>query len=355
MKILVLGGTGAMGIHLVSLLAESSENEIYVTSRKERESRGNIHYIQGDGHNSSFIENLLAANFDVIIDFMAYVTEEFSCRYEKFLDNVGQYVFLSSSRVYADSEKPITENSPRLLDASDDEEYLATDEYALSKARQEDLLFNSHNKNWTVIRPYITYAENRLQLGILEKENWLFRALGGKTIVFSRDIAERRTTLTYGRDVARGIASIIGEQNALGEAFHITQPKSLKWGEIWDIYKPEIEKYIGTGPKILFSDMEVFSGLFPHSKYQIKYDRLFNREFDSSKIARFVDVSKFTAPEVGLKECVGKFIENGKQFLSCSYSLEGRADRITHEFCMPWKIHGGIKNMARYYARRMGV
>ena len=56
-----------------------------------------------------------------------------------------------------------------------DEEYLKTDEYALSKARQEDILHRSGKNNWTVIRPYITYSEIRLQLGVLEKELWLYR------------------------------------------------------------------------------------------------------------------------------------------------------------------------------------
>lgn len=50
---------------------------------------------------------------------------------------------MSSSRVYADSQTPITENSPRLLDVYKEEEYLKTDEYALSKARQEDILHRS--------------------------------------------------------------------------------------------------------------------------------------------------------------------------------------------------------------------
>ena len=40
------------------------------------------------------------------------------------------------------------------------------------------------------------------QLGVLEKELWLYRALNGRTIVFSKDIAEKSTTLTYGYDVA---------------------------------------------------------------------------------------------------------------------------------------------------------
>ena len=130
----------------------------------------------------------------------------------------------------------ITEDTPKLLDVCKDEEYLSTDEYALTKARQENILRKSGSTNWTIIRPYITYSEIRLQLGVNEKETWLYRALHGHTIVFSQDIAKNYTTLTYGYDVARGMASIIGKPETYGEAFHITQSKPMKWSEILNLY-----------------------------------------------------------------------------------------------------------------------
>jgi hypothetical protein len=111
---------------------------------------------------------------------MIYTTQSFKERVNFLLDATSQYVFFSSSRVYADSEIPITEDSSRLLDVSQDKKFLSTDEYSLAKARQENILRKSKRKNWTIIRPYITYSENRLQLGILEKEEWLYRALQGR-------------------------------------------------------------------------------------------------------------------------------------------------------------------------------
>ena len=53
---------------------------------------------------------------------------------------------------------------------------------------EENLLFNSEKNNFTIIRPTITYNTQRLQLGVLEKENWLYRALHGRAIVFSDDV-----------------------------------------------------------------------------------------------------------------------------------------------------------------------
>ncbi len=326
MKILVLGGTGAMGAHLIKILAENG-HDVFVTTRKVREDSRNITYLTGDAHANVFLEKLLEKHWDVIVDFMIYSTPEFHRRVGLLLRAAGQYVYLSSSRVYADSASPITEDSPRLLDVCRDPVYLATDEYALAKARQEDLLKNSGNRNWTVIRPYITYSETRLQLGVLEKESWLYRALHGRTIVFSKDIAPNTTTLTYGFDVARGIASILGVQGALGEVFHITHSEYHTWSEILSVYLDVLEKHFGKQPPVLI--MDSFPDL-KSGKYQLIYDRRFNRRFDNTKIGGFIDTSTFKPPLTGLKECLADFLEKPRfNLLPCR--IEARADKLAGE------------------------
>lgn len=88
-------------------------------------------------------------------------------------------MFTLSYRAYADSPV-ITEDFPRLLDVIDDSEYLATGEYALAKARCEDMLFDSCKANWTIVRPAITYdGSGRFQLTLHEMDAWLWRVLRG--------------------------------------------------------------------------------------------------------------------------------------------------------------------------------
>lgn len=86
--------------------------------------------------------------------------------------------------------------------ASDDDTFLAIDEYTLAKARQEKLLFDSGALNWTVIRPYITYNIERLQLGTIEKNIWLWRALHGSNVSLPKDLAYHQTIMAYGGDIA---------------------------------------------------------------------------------------------------------------------------------------------------------
>lgn len=329
MKILVLGGTGAMGTHLVSLLAENRHTVIVTTRRKKNDS-GTIKYVEGNAHNKAFISILLNVHYDVIVDFMSYKTKEFAERYEMYLKATNQYIFLSSARVYADSGNiPIKEDFPRLLDVCSDKDYLKTDEYALTKARQENILLNSLWKNWTIIRPYITYSEIRLQLGVLEKEYWLYRALRNRTIVFSNDIVNNTTTLTYGRDVSRAIAAVIGQPKAFGEAFHITGEHCLKWRDVLNIYTNVIHKQTGISPSCMFTEQSLRLK-YPEAKWQVKYDRYFNRRFDNSKIGQFIDINSFIEPEDGLALCMEQFLKNSK-FDFVEWKQEGVLDNITEE------------------------
>lgn len=334
-KILILGGTGAMGKHLVRELG-LTDNHVVVTSRHFYANKGNISYVLGNAHDDYFLDGLLNQRFDVIIDFMAYSTEEFKLRYNKILENCKQYIFLSSSRVYANSKQPLTENSPRLLEICADKEYLATDEYALAKARQEDLLKKSKRRNYTIVRPYITYSENRLQLGVLEKERWLYRALKGRTIVFSKDIADKYTTLTYGMDVSSTIIKLIGNEKAYGEIFHITSNQSCSWDKVLNWYLDAIEQCSGNRPHVKMEEKSL-NLKFNYAKYQVKYDRYYNRLFNNCKINELVDTSSFIKASEGLSQCVNRFVKN-PSFLYIDWKREAYYDRLTGE-------HASIKEM----------
>ena len=85
MKVLILGGTGAIGKHLVELLA-SAGYEVCVTSRRSRVSEGNIEYLQGDAHDLGFLNSILKQDWDAIVDFMIYSEASFAMRVERLLD-----------------------------------------------------------------------------------------------------------------------------------------------------------------------------------------------------------------------------------------------------------------------------
>lgn len=348
MKVLVLGGTGAMGVHLVDLLAQKA-SRVVVTSRSKAGQLGNVQYLKGDAQDELFLRGLLSETWDAIIDFMVYPTSVFKQRYQQFLNATGHYIYLSSARVYAQSATPITEDSPRLLDVCTDKDYLATDEYALSKARQENLLLDANSSNWSIVRPYITFSAQRLQLGVQEKEDWLYRALNGRTILESKDIQSKRTTLTYGLDVANGIQALVGAPGAQGQAFHITANTSLAWSDVLRVYLQVLQTHLGSKPEVVLQSMDEFTR-WRSGKYQILYDRLYNREFDNSKIRRFVDTSRFTDPLSGLAQCLEQFL-TAPSFLAINWRVEATKDRMLAEHT-PFKAIPGSKNAAKYWLFR---
>lgn len=349
MKVLVLGGTGAMGVHLVKMLS-NNEIETFVTSRKVQSTEKNIHYIQGNAHDMNFMLTILQEQWDAIVDFMVYSTSDFKERIEILLNATSQYIFLSSARVYADSKEPIKETSLRLLDVSTDKEFLSSDDYSLAKAKQEEILNISGKNNWTIIRPYITFSSQRLQLGILEKEDWLYRALNGRTIVFSKDIYSKSTTMTFGLDVAKGIKALIGNSDTLGETFHITSQQSLLWSEILNIYLEVLEKHLGYRPKVLLENLNNFHN-YHLATYQIKYDRLFNRKFDNAKIGKYINVNDFTSIKEGLKVSLEEFLLQ-PSFKQINWRAEALKDRRTKEFAVLSKIPG-VKQKVKYLLYRL--
>lgn len=233
--ILLLGGTGAIGMPLARLLVERGDR-VVVTSREARKNGLGIEYVCGNAKDVSFLRSVIDNVVpDVIVDFMIYSTEEFRSRVN-FLLGIGvQYVFLSSYTVFAKAER-ISENSTRLLDATTDPMLLAADPYPIRKARCEDMLRNSSFRNWTIVRPGITYSGARLQFGCLESHTWLFRAMQGLPVVMPKAMRTCETTMTYGGDVARMLAELIGNKKAYGEDFNLSTSGHRSWKYIADVY-----------------------------------------------------------------------------------------------------------------------
>lgn len=285
-KILILGGTGAMGVYLLERLKQT-EHEVYVTSRSGHPDEGNIHYIEGNAKDDDFLLPLLANGYDCIIDFMVYSTFEFVDRYKQLLAAAKQYIFLSSYRVYADNGlEPITEESPLLLDVVKDAKYRKTDEYALTKARQEKLLRESGSGNYTIVRPSVTFSKLRFQLGTLEAGVLIHRMLQKRPVVFARDILKKQAAFSWAGDVAEMIECLILNPKALGEVFNVCSAEKQTWGDVAGYYR-EI-----AGLEIVPVDLKTYAKI-AGGWYQIMYDRMVDRVMDNSKNCRFFITDSF--------------------------------------------------------------
>lgn len=350
-RVLILGGTGAMGKALVPMLKQ--KYDVFVTSRSKHINEEKVTYYEGDAHNISFLKELLGEEekFDVIIDFMNYKLDEFSAIVNVILPQTDHYIFMSSARVYAPSDTILKEDSPRLLDVCKDEAFLESNDYALTKAKEEDILLFSSNNNWTIVRPGLTYNYNRLQFALWEKEEWLYRAIKGKKVIFPEEMKQIYTTLTYAEDVAYVIACLVNNPKAKRNYFHIAGANPVCWEKVYNIYNKAVCRNIGNSIKI-FEDClaEDISHKF-NRFYQYEYARGINRIFDNTKLLNIIGEYSFMSAEEGLSKCIDVFFESGGLFSQISWLKEASYDRITGD-CASFYEFSGMKSKIGYYMAR---
>jgi len=284
-KVLVLGATGAMGQYLVPLLAAKGF-QVDAVSYDEVTSvlPANVRHIKADVKANDTLSNLLKNQYDGIVDFLIYPTAELAFRLPILVKSTGHYIYLSSYRIYDNKEHPVRETSPRLLDSSADILLRNSDDYCIYKARGENVLHSFPEKNWTIIRPAITYSLMRYQLVTLEAANTVGRAFAGKAVVLPEQARNIQATMSWAGDVAQMIAGLLFNEKALGETFTVATSEHHSWGEIADYYKDicnlravwvDKEDYI----RILCPDVHQIN-----VRWQLQYDRLFDRIMDNSKI-----------------------------------------------------------------------
>ncbi len=277
-RILLLGGTGVIGTFLVPELRKAGYS-VTVTSRAPHTSNdAGVTYLLGNAKDDAFLDACLAQGYDAIVDFMIYSTEQFKSRYKKLMASTQHYLFLSSYRVYGDNGcAPIREDSPRLLDSVNDPQYLATDEYGLAKARQEDLLRAYGRLNYTIIRPAITYGGERFQLGTMEANEFLVRALNKKPVVFPEEMLGKRTTMTWAGDVGKMIAKLVLNKSACNNVYTAATAESRTWKDVLAIYQQILDMEV---KPVSLAEYERIVG----RPWQIRYDRMLHRVIDNTKI-----------------------------------------------------------------------
>ena len=283
-KVLVLGATGAMGQYLVPVLAGMGYEVDAVALDQPQFNFPNVRNICGNAKEWNFLYELLQNRYDGIVDFLIYATGESSMKLMCIPNQTDHYIYLSTYRVYDNKEIPIRETSPRLMDTCDDPLLRLSDDYSIFKARGEEMLKLLPRKNWTVIRPAITYSLMRYQLVTLEAPDTVGRAFAGKTVVVPEQARCRQATMSWAGDVAQMIAKLIFNERAFGEIFTVSTAEHHTWEEIAEYYKEiccmktlwvDKEDYI----RILSPDPYVTS-----ARWQLEFDRLFDRVMDNSKI-----------------------------------------------------------------------
>ena len=283
-KVLLIGGTGAMGTYLTPELLRKGYRVDVISVDHVSSDNPMLRYFTGDAMDDQYLKEILKNQYDGIVDFMIYKTERFKERHPLLLQNTDHYIYLSSYRVYC-GQTPITESTPRMLDVSDNPIYLATDDYSLLKARGENILKASPYKNWTAVRPSCVYSKRRFQLCTLEANVIIPRARQHKPVILPQEARSVQATMTWSGDIARMFSGLLFNPQAMCESYTFSTSEHHTWETVASYYHDIIGLDTIWVPRESYLKLVVGSDR-PNTgaHWQLDYDRLFNRVIDNRKI-----------------------------------------------------------------------
>jgi nucleoside-diphosphate-sugar epimerase len=99
-------------------------------------------------------------------------------------------------------------------------------------------------------------------------------------------------TVTHAEDFAKGFVGLLGHQQAIGHAFHITSDESLTWNQIYQT----VADAAGCEPKIVHIPSEFIAKIDPSLEGSLLGDKAHSVVFDNTKIKRFVPDFVCTIP-----------------------------------------------------------
>jgi nucleoside-diphosphate-sugar epimerase len=293
MKILFIGGTGNISSS-VSNLALQKGVDLFHLNRGIRQGLDGVRNLNADIRNSAQTKKVLAGHkWDVVVNWIAFTPEDILRDVELFEGKTGQYVFISSASVY---QKPpvnylITESTPLKNPFW---------EYSRNKIACEDLLMRLYRERdfpFTIIRPSHTYnTVIPVALGGWEEYTVVDRIRKGLPVVVQGD-GTSLWTETHSDDFAKGFTGLLGNQHAIGEAFHITSDEVLSWNQIYQT----LAHAAGCEAKIVHIPSEYICDYadrhnYPSERGNLLGDKAHSAVFNNSKIKRFVPDYVATIP-----------------------------------------------------------
>jgi nucleoside-diphosphate-sugar epimerase len=281
MKVLFIGGTGRISL-AVSRQAILKGIDLYLLNRGSRnEEVVGCHYLTADIRQPEDVrEALKGLEFDVVVDWIAYAPDEIERDLALFNGRTRQYIFISSASVY---QKPpvryLVTESTRLDNPYSD--------YSQNKIACEERLLRAYREEAfpvTIVRPSHTYDRHfPFALGGSAGYTVADRMKKGQPVVVHGD-GSSLWVVTHAEDFGRGLLGLMGNEHAVGEAFHITSDEVLTWNQIYQT----IGEALGVEPNIVHIASDFIAGVEPSLAGSLLGDKTWSVVFDNSKIKKLV-------------------------------------------------------------------
>lgn len=321
--VLLLGGTGTLS---AAVLRQALSKGYKITIMNRGSNNNNVpsgvEVVIGNFENVTDIQSKFAnREFDIVVDFLSRVPSDIERVYPIFKDKCQQYVFISSACVYrrAKEDFPIKEDSAK---PNIDWSY-NTEKYESEMKLQE--LSKNASSFYTIIRPYITYNEERIPFGIAPSykchSTIVERIKAGKPW-FVWDDGKAMTTVTYTADFAVGTVGLFLNEKAKNEDFHITGDFSYTQMEVAEM----LFQKLNTPLNIVSISTEKIAKTLPKYKDMLIGDRALDAIFDNKKIKEAVPELKFkTALSEGLDTVIKHWSVVEPQY---DYQFEAQIDKM---------------------------
>ncbi len=325
MKILFIGGTGVISSACSDLCIEK-DHDLYLVTRGHsfRPPPKGAKLFKGDIRDSRAMHALLNEHeWDVVVDWIAFTPDRVKADIELFREKIKQYIFISSASAYQTPPErlPITESTPL------SNPYW---QYSRDKIACEKELFNTLNTidfPVTIVRPSHTYDYTKIPL----KGGYLFfdRLKKGKKIIIHGD-GTSIWTLTHHRDFAKGFVGLLGQPQAIGEAFHITSDEWLTWNQIATL----LANAAGYEPDIIHLPSDFIARYDPEWGAGLLGDKAHSMIFDNTKIKQRVpDFEATISLEEGAKEIIEWYADHPEQQTSDT-NLDSGMERMISKYMM---------------------
>jgi nucleoside-diphosphate-sugar epimerase len=319
MKVLFIGGTGIISTACSQLAVQRGIDLTLVTRGQHKpHSLPGVQWLTVNVHDTAAASKALAGNtYDAVVDWVAYTPADIERDLEWFRGRTRQFIFISSASAY---QKPsthylITESTP-----------LANPhwEYSRNKIACEDRLMKAYRDEGfpvTIVRPSLTYGDTQIPLigNSWEKPYTIVdRMLKHKKVIVPGD-GSSLWVITHNTDFAKGLVGLLGHEQAIGHAFHITSEEALTW----DQYYRTVAAALGVEPQIVHIASDFIIACRPDMEGSLIGDKSVSVVFDNSKIRRFVpDYCATTRFAEGIRKTLAWFqADPARQQIDTEHSL----------------------------------
>lgn len=306
MKVLFIGGTGNISTSVSRLALERGVN-LYLLNRgitnvKLPGAKSIVADIRKPNEAAKALED---HEWDCVVNWIGFKPEEIERDIELFRGKTKQYIYISSASAY---QKPpaspfITEETPLENPHWD---------YSRDKIASEKRLMAAFHETGfpaTIVRPSLTYdTVIPVALGSWNDYTIIDRMKKGLPVIVHGD-GTSLWTITHAKDFAKGFVGLIGNKDAIGEAFHITSDEVLNWNQIYQA----VAAAAGVEANIVHiaSDFIIAAAKSQGQDWlegNFLGDKSISAIFDNSKIKRFVPEFEASIPFAeGIKETVAWF------------------------------------------------